>query len=58
MLVTISPEQLSLDPGSEVILHHQTWEDFETLLAIKQEKTFPKPHIPLLKAGAYIISMY
>jgi Uma2 family endonuclease len=42
MLITISPDQLNLDPGSEVILHHQTWEDFEALLAIKQEKTFPK----------------
>jgi Uma2 family endonuclease len=42
MLITISPDQLSLDPGSEVILRHQTWADFETLLALKQEKTFPK----------------
>ncbi|MGA1622192.1 MAG: Uma2 family endonuclease [Synechocystis sp.] len=42
MLITVSPDQLSLDPGSEVILHHQTWADFEALLAIKQEKTFPK----------------
>jgi Uma2 family endonuclease len=42
MLITISTEQLMLDPGSEVILRYQTWEDFETLLAIKQEKTFPK----------------
>ncbi len=42
MLITISPDQLNLDPGSEVILRYQTWEDFETLLAIKQEKTFPK----------------
>jgi Uma2 family endonuclease len=42
MLITISPEKLSLTPGSEVILRNQTWEDYEELLAIRQDKNSPK----------------
>ena len=42
MLITVSPETLSLEPGSEIILRHQTWEDYEDLLAIRQDKNLPK----------------
>nr|ADN12404.1 protein of unknown function DUF820 [Gloeothece verrucosa PCC 7822] len=42
MFVTVSPNTLSLSPGTEVILHDQTWEDYEQLLKIRQDKTFPK----------------
>ena len=41
MLITVSPETLSLEPGSEIILRHQTWEDYEDLLAIRQDKNLP-----------------
>lgn len=42
MLLTISPETLSLTPGNEVILRNQTWEDYEELLNLRQDKNFPK----------------
>jgi len=42
MLITISPETLSLEAGSEIILRHKTWEDYEDLLAIRQDKNLPK----------------
>jgi Uma2 family endonuclease len=32
MILTISPEQITLPPGSEVILRYQTWADYEALL--------------------------
>jgi Uma2 family endonuclease len=42
MLITISPETLSLEAGSEIILRHKTWEDYEDLLAIRQDRNLPK----------------
>lgn len=42
MLVTISPETISLPPGSEVILHDQTWSDYEELLNIRKHRIYPK----------------
>lgn len=42
MLITISKDNITLEPGSEVILHYQTWEDYEQLLSIRQDKTLPK----------------
>ena len=42
MFVTVSQDTLSLASGGEVILRHQTWEDYEQLLAIRQQKTLPK----------------
>lgn len=42
MLITVNPETLSLSPGSEIILRHQTWEDYEELLAIRSNKKLPK----------------
>lgn len=42
MLVTVNHNTLTLSPGSEVILRHQTWDDYEQLLKIRQEQTFPK----------------
>ncbi|PSF37112.1 hypothetical protein C7H19_11785 [Aphanothece hegewaldii CCALA 016] len=42
MLVKVSQDTLTLSPGSEVILRHQTWEDYEQLLKIRQEQTYPK----------------
>jgi Uma2 family endonuclease len=42
MLVTINPQKISLPPGSEVILHHQTWSNYEEILNIRQDKTYPK----------------
>ena len=42
MLITVSSDTLSLTPGSEVILRNQTWEDYEQLLALRQDKNLPK----------------
>ena len=42
MLITVNPETLSLSPGSEIILRNQTWQDYEDLLAIRQDKKLPK----------------
>ncbi|MFM8296552.1 MAG: Uma2 family endonuclease [Microcystaceae cyanobacterium] len=42
MLITINPHTLQLESGSEVILRGQTWEDYETLLKIRQDRSLPK----------------
>jgi Uma2 family endonuclease len=42
MFVTVSQDTLILSPGSEVILRHQTWEDYEELLSVRQENSLPK----------------
>ncbi|GBF78682.1 Uma2 family endonuclease [Aphanothece sacrum] len=42
MFVTVNEDTLTLSPGSEVILTHQTWEDYERLLRIRQDKSLPK----------------
>jgi Uma2 family endonuclease len=46
MLITVSPDTfpdtLALASGSEVILTEQTWEDYEQLLRIRQDKSLPK----------------
>lgn len=38
MLPIITPTQLDLPPGGEVILRHQTWDDYETLLQTRNDK--------------------
>ncbi|MGF1513876.1 MAG: Uma2 family endonuclease [Elainellaceae cyanobacterium] len=38
MLPTITPTTLELPPGGEVILRHQTWNDYETLLHTRQDR--------------------
>jgi len=42
MLINVNPETLSLSPGSEIILRNQSWQDYEDLLAIRQDKKLPK----------------
>lgn len=42
MLITVSEDTLILEAGNEVIFPHQTWEDYERLLKIRQSKTLPK----------------
>nr|MDJ0602102.1 Uma2 family endonuclease [Crocosphaera sp.] len=42
MLITISENELMLTPGNEVIFPHQTWEDYQRLLDLRQDKTLPK----------------
>lgn len=42
MLITISENELMLTPGNDVIFPHQTWEDYQRLLDLRQEKTLPK----------------
>ncbi|MEL7355297.1 MAG: hypothetical protein AAFN40_01915 [Cyanobacteria bacterium J06560_6] len=32
MLLTVSPEELTLLPGSEVTLRDQSWDDYESIL--------------------------
>lgn len=32
MLLTVSPEELTLPPGSEVTLRYQSWDDYEAIL--------------------------
>lgn len=38
MLPTITPTTIELPPGGEVILKHQTWDDYEALLRTRQDK--------------------
>ncbi|NEQ98271.1 MAG: Uma2 family endonuclease [Cyanothece sp. SIO2G6] len=38
MIPTITPDTLTLSPGSEVILRYQTWEDYEQLLQVRQNR--------------------
>ncbi len=42
MLITVNPETLSLSPGSEIVFRHQTWDDYEELLAIRKDNKLPK----------------
>jgi hypothetical protein len=34
MDVTISRDTVDLSPGSEIVLRHQTWADYEALLTL------------------------
>lgn len=38
MLPTITPTEISLPPGGEVILRHQTWADYEALLQLRADQ--------------------
>lgn len=42
MLITVSEDKLILTPGNEAIFPHQTWEDYQRLLNLRQDKTLPK----------------
>lgn len=42
MLITVGENTLMLAPGNEVIFPHQTWQDYERLLHLRQEKKYPK----------------
>lgn len=42
MYITISKDDITLDPGSEVILRYRTWDDYEQLLSIRQDRPLPK----------------
>ncbi|GBF80042.1 Uma2 family endonuclease [Aphanothece sacrum] len=42
MLITVSENTLILDTGNQVIFLHQQWEDYERLLSLRQDKTYPK----------------
>ncbi|HAC64525.1 MAG TPA: hypothetical protein DCF68_13545 [Cyanothece sp. UBA12306] len=42
MFITVSQDTLNLTPGSEVMLQHKTWKDYEKFLEIRQEKSLPK----------------
>ncbi len=48
MYIAVSPDTLSLSPGSEIILTHQSWEDYEHLLNIRQESSYPKLYFKIL----------
>ncbi|NET34558.1 MAG: Uma2 family endonuclease [Cyanothece sp. SIO1E1] len=38
MLPTITPTIIDMPPGGEVILRHQTWDDYETLLQTRKDR--------------------
>jgi len=42
LLITLNENTLSLSPGNQVIFPHQTWEDYERLLSLRLQKTYPK----------------
>ena len=42
ILITVEENKLMLSPGNEVIFPHQTYEDYERLLQIRQERVLPK----------------
>ncbi|ARI81945.1 hypothetical protein IQ224_17380 [Microcystis sp. LEGE 00066] len=42
LLITLNENTLSLSPGSQVIFPHQTWEDYQRLLSLRLQKTYPK----------------
>jgi hypothetical protein len=56
MLITVSSDTLSLTPGSEVILRNQTWEDYEQLLALRQDKNLPKLYFNAQKQEIRLMS--
>ncbi len=42
MLITVNEDTIALSAGNEVIFPHQTWDDYERLLKLRQEKSIPK----------------
>lgn len=38
MDITITSSSIDLSPGSEIVLRHQTWSDYETLLESRQDR--------------------
>ncbi|WP_013321093.1 Uma2 family endonuclease [Gloeothece verrucosa] len=42
MFITISEDTINLPPGGEVVLRHQTWDDYEQLLNSRQDRVIPK----------------
>ena len=56
MLITVNPETLSLSPGSEIILRNQSWQDYEDLLAIRQDKKLPKLYFNAQNQGIRLMS--
>ena len=42
MVLTVSRDYIELPPGSTVTLTYQTWEDYEALLAIRNENAATK----------------
>ena len=42
MLITISEDTLTLSSGDAVIFPNQTWQDYEYLLKLRQDKVIPK----------------
>jgi Uma2 family endonuclease len=42
LLITLNETTLSLSPGNQVIFPDQTWEDYEKLLDLRSQKTYPK----------------
>jgi Uma2 family endonuclease len=47
MDVTITHNRIDLSPGSEIVLRHQTWSDYETLLESRQDKAAIKLHFDI-----------
>ena len=39
MLPTITPTKIEVPPGGTVVLQAQSWEDYETVLAARQEQS-------------------
>lgn len=42
MLITVNEDTLTLAEGNDVIFPHQTWQDYEQFIYLRQEQKFPK----------------
>jgi hypothetical protein len=45
MYLTITKDLIDLFPGSEVILRHQSWTDYEAILASRQDNAAIKIYL-------------
>ncbi len=42
MLITVNENSLTLAEGNDVIFPHQTWQDYERFINLRQDQKFPK----------------
>lgn len=41
MLITVNQDTLTLAEGNNAIFLHQTWQDYEQFIYLRQEQKFP-----------------
>jgi Uma2 family endonuclease len=56
MFITVDRDTLHLTPGGEVILRNQTWQDYESLLALRGDRSLPKIYFHAIRQETRLMS--